>query len=228
MSKIEPPQQQTQHYFTTAACTYVPSGRPRTSASVLVLGRTKNGPTSLLGGGVLCTNNTLFSSNNNTHPQQQQIRCYTPLTKDEEEQEKTRAAGLSDFAKDQELRKLNREIARLEMLRGINTGELYTWSGRYKQLARDYGMPLFAWYWACWFSTAIVCYGAITVFNVDTIALLAQIDAKTGWALVEKVDPTMGKIGMTVIVNEAIEPLRLPFVIVTCKPVVDRIAPRKF
>ena len=34
---------------------------------------------------------------------------------------------------------LRREIARLERLRGINTGDLYTWSGRYRALARDFG-----------------------------------------------------------------------------------------
>ena len=162
------------------------------------------------------------------HLQQQQQRWYTPLAADEEQQEKERVLELSEFAKDQELRKLNREIARLEMLRGINTGELYTWSGRYKVLARDYGMPLVAWYWACWTSTALLCYGAITVFNVDTVALLAQIDAKTGWALVDKIDPRWGKIGMAIVINEVIEPLRLPLVILTVKPVMDRIAPPKF
>jgi len=159
---------------------------------------------------------------------QQQRRHYTPITPEEEEKEKARVAALSEFQKDQELRKLNRQIARLEKFKGINTGELYTWSGRYKALARDYGMPLVAWYWACWTGTAILCYGAITLFHVDTVALLAQVDAKTGWSLVERVDPEMGKIGMTILVNELIEPLRLPVVIVTCKPVVDRIAPPKF
>ena len=172
--------------------------------------------------------NTYHDRQSSSPPQQQQRRHYTPMTADEEEREKERVAGLTPFQKDQELRKLNREIAHLEMLRGINTGELYTWSGRYKALARDYGMPLFAWYWVCWFSTAIVCYGAITIFDVDTLALVAQIDNLTGFSLVDKVDPEMGKIGMTVLVNEAIEPIRLPFVIVTCKPVVDRVAPRKF
>jgi hypothetical protein len=136
--------------------------------------------------------------------------------------------GLTEFAKDQELRHLNREIARLEMLRGINTGELYTWSGRYKVLARDYGIPLVVWYWACWCSSAVLCYGAITIFNVDAVALLAQVDAKTGWSLMDKVDPTWGKLGLVVILNEVIEPLRLPFVIVTVKPVMDRLAPPKF
>ena len=58
------------------------------------------------------------------------------MTKEEEEQEKARVSHLSPDEKDAELRKLNREIARLETLKGINTGELYTWTGRYKALVR--------------------------------------------------------------------------------------------
>lgn len=62
----------------------------------------------------------------------QQRRHYTPVTKDEEEQEKLRVTTLTEFQKDQELRKYNRELAKLEFLKGINTGDLYTWSGKYK------------------------------------------------------------------------------------------------
>jgi hypothetical protein len=65
-----------------------------------------------------------------------QRRHYTPMTEEEEKQEKQRVAGLTAFQKDQELRQLNRQIARLEKMKGINTGELYTWSGRYKVGAR--------------------------------------------------------------------------------------------
>lgn len=54
------------------------------------------------------------------------------MTEQEEEKEKARVAHISPEEKDQELRALNRQLVRLERLRGINTGELYTWSGRYK------------------------------------------------------------------------------------------------
>lgn len=155
-------------------------------------------------------------------------RFYTPLTAAEEEAEKQRVASLSAFQKDQELRKLNREIAKLETLKGINTGELYSWRGRYKALARDYGMPLLVWYWAAWTSTFAICYGTIEVGNVDTMALIAQMDARFGWDMASKVDPEMGKIGMALLLNELAEPLRLPLVIVTVKPVMDRFFPPKF
>ena len=60
------------------------------------------------------------------------VRWYTPMTTEEEDKEKARVAHLSSEEKDQEIRELNRQLARLEKLKGINTGELYTWSGRYK------------------------------------------------------------------------------------------------
>lgn len=155
-------------------------------------------------------------------------RFYTPLSPVEEDAEKQRVASLSEFQKDQELRKLNREIAKLETLKGINTGELYSWRGRYKALARDYGMPLLVWYWAVWTSTFALCYGSIEAGNVDTMALIAQMDARFGWDMASKVDPEMGKIGMAFVLNELAEPLRLPIVIVTVKPVMDRFFPPKF
>jgi hypothetical protein len=74
------------------------------------------------------------------------VRHFTPMTATQEEEEKERVAKLTPFQKDQELRQYNREIATLEMMKGINTGELYTWTGKYKALARDYGFPLVAWY----------------------------------------------------------------------------------
>lgn len=150
------------------------------------------------------------------------------MTPAEEEGEKQRVAKLTPFAKDQELRALNRELARLEMRRGINTGELYTWTGRYKALARDYGMPLMVWYWAVWSTTAVLSYGAITLLDVDVLYLLAQLDVRTGWDLAGKIDPEMGKIGMALITNEVLEPIRLPAVIVTVKPVMDRFFPAKY
>lgn len=155
-------------------------------------------------------------------------RYYTPMTAAEEEAEKARVQGLTAFAKEQELRRLNREIARLQMLHGINTGELYTWTGRYKVLTRDYGFPMLAWYGALWATSAAAIYAAIEVGGVDAMALVAYVDSYTGWNVVSHIDPTMGKIGLTMVVNEMIEPLRLPVVILTVKPVMDRLFPPKF
>lgn len=155
-------------------------------------------------------------------------RCYTPLSKEEEDGEKERVKSLSAFEKDQELRKYNREIARLEMLKGINTGELYTWTGRYKALARDYGFPLVAWYWAFWGVTFVGVYAGIEVGGIDAMQIIRNVDVRFGWDLSSKVDPSLGKIGLTLVMNELIEPIRLPVVIVTVKPVMDQLFPPKF
>ncbi len=152
------------------------------------------------------------------------IRCYSSISKEEEEKEKARVGLLSDTQKKKELKELDKEISRLNTLRGINTGELYTFRGRFKALARDYGMAFMAWYWCVWTSTAALTYATIEVGGVDAIALLAKVDVMTGYDISSRVDPTFGTIGLTLAVNELLEPLRLPIVVFTTKPIVDRIS----
>lgn len=149
------------------------------------------------------------------------------MTKEEEEAEKERVSKLSDFKKEQELRKLNREIMKLNMLKGINTGELYTVRGRYKMLLSDYGLPMMAWYAACWMTSGVLLFGALTVGGLDATAVLAKADAYTGLDWSSRVDPQLGMLGITVVLNEMLEPVRLPFVVFTVKPVMDRFFPPK-
>lgn len=68
----------------------------------------------------------------------------------------------------------------------------------------------------------------IEIGNLDAMAMLARVDEYTGWDLVSKIDPQLGKIGLALMLNEIIEPLRLPAVIVTVKPVMDNIFPPKY
>jgi hypothetical protein len=142
------------------------------------------------------------------------------MTKDEEEAENARVSKLTDFQKEMELRDLDRQLAKLSMLRGINTGELYTLRGKYKALARDYGLPFMAWYWVVWSSTFGLSYSAIQLGLIDTMAVLENLEVWTGLAVTAHVDPTLGSIGLAVALNEVIEPLRLPIVLYTTKPVV--------
>lgn len=155
-------------------------------------------------------------------------RWYTPMTKDEEEMEKARVSHLSPEEKEKELRHLNREIVKLETIRGINTGELYTWSGRYKSLVKNYGFPLFVYYWALWATMGGVVYLGIDFGGLDAMALLERIDSNLGWSLSATVDPQLGKMGVALILNECLEPVRLPFVVVTLKPVMDIVNPPKY
>jgi len=143
------------------------------------------------------------------------------LTSSEEEREKERVAALTPFQRELELRELDDRLARLHVLRGINNGELYTLRGKFKALARDYGLGFMAWYWTLWTSTALLTYTGITMGGVDAIAILAKVDFYTGLDMSQKVDPTLGTVALTLAVNECLEPLRLPIVVLTTKPVVN-------
>jgi hypothetical protein len=168
-----------------------------------------------------------FSFGATSHLLNTQQRFYSPMTKDEEEAEKQRVAQLSDFKKEQELRHLNREIIRLSMLKGINTGELYSIRGRYTLLLKDYGMPMMAYYGATWFTTGVVLFLLAEVGGMDATAVLTYADTYTGLNMATKVDPTLGKMGIVLILNELLEPIRLPFVVLTAKTVIDRLFPPK-
>lgn len=150
------------------------------------------------------------------------------MTPGEIDAEKRRVERLTNEQVDQELRQLNREIARLEMLKAINTGELFTWRGRYKNLARDYGLPLMVWYWTVWTLNCAVCYAAIGYGDVDVLALIARLDYQFGWDMASRVSPDMGKLGLALLLTELAEPLRVPLVVFTVKPVVDRFFPPKY
>ena len=162
------------------------------------------------------------------HQQQQRRRWYTPMTGEEQETEKMRVSNLSAFQKETELRDLNRQIARLEVLRGINTGELYTWRGRYKGLMRDYAFPLFVYYWAVWSTMGAGVYLSIGLGGLDAMEVIGWFDGATGFNLTSRVDPTLGTIGLALVINEGLEPFRLPFVVATLKPMMEKINPPKY
>lgn len=83
-------------------------------------------------------------------------------------------------------------------------------------------------YWTVWSSTALLTYAAIEIGNVDAIAIIAKADAWTGYEISTKIDPTIGTIGLTMAVNEMLEPLRLPVVVITTKPVVELFSPKHY
>jgi len=65
---------------------------------------------------------------------------FSSLPPEEEKEEKSRVDSLTTYQKEIELRKLDQQLSRLNTLRAINTGELYTFRGKFKMLSRDYGM----------------------------------------------------------------------------------------
>jgi hypothetical protein len=184
---------------------------------------------------LICTHNYSTipkhkSQSYSNHPSQTQIQLirasssFSALPPDEEQAEKERVGSLTQYQKEMELRQLDSELARLQTLRAINTGELYTLRGKFKMLSRDYGMGFLAWYWTVWFATAGMSYVAIEVGGVDPLMVAAKVETFLGWetdAIAGKLDPTLGQIGLVIAVNECLEPLRLPLVVMTTKPVVN-------
>eukprot|EP00814_Leptocylindrus_danicus_P008158 CAMPEP_0116020974 /NCGR_PEP_ID=MMETSP0321-20121206/10111_1 /TAXON_ID=163516 /ORGANISM="Leptocylindrus danicus var. danicus, Strain B650" /LENGTH=241 /DNA_ID=CAMNT_0003491757 /DNA_START=68 /DNA_END=796 /DNA_ORIENTATION=+ len=143
-----------------------------------------------------------------------------PLSAEEEQAEKDRVSRLSDYEKTMELRKLDKDIELLNTYRGINTGELYTFRGKFKALARDYGMGFMAWYWTCWCATGALTYLAIDVGGFEALPLIAKIDGLFGTNVAGSINPQLGNIALALAVNEVLEPVRLPIVVMTTKPVV--------
>jgi len=148
------------------------------------------------------------------------------LTKEEEENEKNRVSSLSPEIKSVELRQLDDEIKRLHVLRGINTGELYTWRGKMKALARDYGTGFVVWYYTVWCAMFSVTFVAIEYGGVDALALVSKMDAYTGFDMASRINPTVGSLAVALIANECLEPIRLVFVVSTTKPVVHMFTGR--
>ena len=148
----------------------------------------------------------------------------TKITQEEIDLEKERVSQLTDYQKTLELRNIDTQLKRLQTLHAINVGELDTFKGKYKALVRDYGLPFMAYYWVVWACTFGAVYVSIDIFGVDAMAILENIDVRMGWSLADKVDPTVGNVGLAVVANEFLEPIRLPFVVFTVKPVVDRIS----
>jgi hypothetical protein len=155
-------------------------------------------------------------------------RFYTAMTKEEEEKEVARVSHLRPEDKDTEIRDLNRKLAKLEMLKGINNGELYTWTGRYKNLVREYAMPMFWYYWALWGTSFVCTYAIVGIGGLDAMEVIGKFDTMSGWNITDKVDPALGKIGLALVLNEMLEPIRLPLVVITLKPLMETLSPPKY
>jgi hypothetical protein len=77
-------------------------------------------------------------------------------------------------------------------------------------------------------STACLTYGAVEMGVIDASAIIAKADAFTGFDMTSKVDPQLGAIGITLVLNEMLEPIRLPIVVMTTKPVIERFYPKHY
>ena len=126
-----------------------------------------------------------------------------------------------------ELDELQNERNQLRQLLQDLGGRQLSTTERYQQLVQRYGLPFLGWYWVVWSASGAAVYGAIEFLEIDAMLFIEQWDTWTGWGIQSNVDPEWGTIGLAVAMNEILEPLRLPFVLVTVKPVIDKLRPPK-
>lgn len=111
------------------------------------------------------------------------------------------------------------QLKELQKQRDILSGDAFTYRGRSKIIARDYGMPFLVYWWGCWVVSGFVCYGAVKLGGVDAIALVGRFDDLVGTSLSSRLpddlDPVYGHVAMAFALNECLEPVRLPLVLAT-------------
>eukprot|EP00427_Karlodinium_veneficum_P029641 CAMPEP_0169206486 /NCGR_PEP_ID=MMETSP1016-20121227/13067_1 /TAXON_ID=342587 /ORGANISM="Karlodinium micrum, Strain CCMP2283" /LENGTH=199 /DNA_ID=CAMNT_0009283683 /DNA_START=70 /DNA_END=667 /DNA_ORIENTATION=- len=96
--------------------------------------------------------------------------------------------------------------------------------GTMMQLITEYGLPFAFWYCTCWASTWFGIYMLLesgVISWQDSLRPLLE-----GFGLeyyTDRIDPSMGNVIIAFMVNELVEPLRFPFVLVTGKPVVKAL-----
>jgi hypothetical protein len=140
--------------------------------------------------------------------------------------EKLRVNGLTVAQREAEEEYLTAMVSNLEHRKGINSGEAYSMKGKFKTLSRDYGFPFMVYWTGVWLLTGVGCYTAMEYGGIEALPLIHHVDQLTGFDLASKIDPTVGNIAVAGVVNEMMEPIRLPFVVMSTPFVVDTLLGR--
>ncbi|GMI23045.1 hypothetical protein TrCOL_g8124 [Triparma columacea] len=102
---------------------------------------------------------------------------------------------------------------------------------RLKYITKKYGATWYVYFWATWVAHGTIIWTGIKSGFIDAPYMLAiGSDLLTtfgdnlgaGWGTVDlesRVDPGMGEMGVTVVLNEMFEPVRSAFVVATVKPI---------
>ncbi|OEU07490.1 hypothetical protein FRACYDRAFT_250908 [Fragilariopsis cylindrus CCMP1102] len=86
----------------------------------------------------------------------------------------------------------------------------------FKQL----GMPFLAWWTGVWVVTGVGIYSGMELFGIDVLGMLQTTLPSNNYIDFSKVDPKTGNVMTAVAINELIEPIRFPFVLLTAKPII--------
>mmetsp|Transcript_39077 Transcript_39077/g.98229 ORF Transcript_39077/g.98229 Transcript_39077/m.98229 type:complete len:334 (+) Transcript_39077:223-1224(+) len=101
--------------------------------------------------------------------------------------------------------------------------------GKMAHYIKELGLPFTLWWTGSWLITGFAVYGVISsgiVGGADAIDLLRAVGVGRIVDL-DNIDPGMGNLAVTIVINEALEVVRLPFVLATT-PYVARLIPKGF
>jgi len=91
---------------------------------------------------------------------------------------------------------------------------------------KEYGLPFTLWWTSAWIITGFGVYGVVSsgaVGGNDAIGLLKAVGLGSLVDL-DSINPSVGNLAVTIAINEALEVVRLPFVIATT-PYIARVLP---
>lgn len=89
-------------------------------------------------------------------------------------------------------------------------------------VVKEYGIEFMVYWTAVWGVTGIGIFAMLHTGIMDGMLLLHVIDNTFDLTLAERVDPSLGNIALAFALNEMIEPLRLPCVVVSTPAVVKK------
>jgi hypothetical protein len=140
----------------------------------------------------------------------------------ESQEDKTERAAVESLEPEERKRRLedvNAQLRTLQRQRDVLSGDAFSMRGSAKIIARDYGFPFVIYWWACWSVTGVGIFGAISMGGLDPFSLVAAFDGVAGTSLVEflptDLDPLFGNAALAVALNELLEPVRLPLVLLS-------------
>ena len=84
---------------------------------------------------------------------------------------------------------------------------------------KELGMPFIAWWTGVWAATGVGIYGGMEYGGLGILSMLQTIPLN-GMVALSAIDPKAGNLMVAIGVNELIEPIRFPFVLLTAKPII--------
>ena len=91
-----------------------------------------------------------------------------------------------------------------------------------KQLISQYGAFIILTYTGVWISTGIGCYAVVSSIGADAVLEGLKHIGAGNYVDLDKFDPRLGNAAVAFVINECLEPIRLPIYLACIRPAVNR------